>query len=174
VSLTDILSSGLTVLSAMITPAVLISACGTLILSTSMRLGRVVDRVRSLSDRFEQLARDEKKDEFEQKRMSMIFGQLDTLTSRARLLQRSITTLYVAVGVFVATSVSIGVVSITRLEFSWFPVIVGLAGAVLLFYASVLLIIEARLALVSTHKEMDFLWEMGQRYAPAEILHKRQ
>ena len=32
----------ISVLSAMITPAVLISACGTLILSTSNRLGRVL------------------------------------------------------------------------------------------------------------------------------------
>ena len=43
------------VLGAMITPAVLISACGALILSTSVRLGRVVDRVRALADRFEVL-----------------------------------------------------------------------------------------------------------------------
>jgi nicotinic acid phosphoribosyltransferase len=41
----------------MITPAVLISACGTMILSTSTRPGRVVDRVRSLSDRLEELAK---------------------------------------------------------------------------------------------------------------------
>lgn len=40
----------------MITPAVLISACAALILSTSTRLGRVVDRVRALSDRFEEMA----------------------------------------------------------------------------------------------------------------------
>ena len=38
----DHLAPSLAVLSAMITPAVLISACGTLILSTSQRLGRVV------------------------------------------------------------------------------------------------------------------------------------
>ncbi len=50
------LSSALSVLTAMITPAVLISACGTMILSTSTRLGRVVDRVRALSDRLEELA----------------------------------------------------------------------------------------------------------------------
>ena len=36
----------LAVLTAMITPAVLISACGALIFSTSTRMGRVVDRVR--------------------------------------------------------------------------------------------------------------------------------
>src|SRR4051812_43874585 len=46
-------SSAVAVLTAMITPAVLISACGALILSTSTRLGRVVDRVRLLIDRFE-------------------------------------------------------------------------------------------------------------------------
>ena len=44
----DPLSQALAVLTAMITPAVLISACGALILSTSTRLGRVVDRVRAL------------------------------------------------------------------------------------------------------------------------------
>jgi hypothetical protein len=38
----------LSVLSEMITPAVLISACGTLIFSTSTRLARIVDRVREL------------------------------------------------------------------------------------------------------------------------------
>ena len=40
----------------MITPAVLISACAGLILSTSVRLGRVVDRVRALSEKFEEMA----------------------------------------------------------------------------------------------------------------------
>jgi len=34
---------------AMITPAVLISASGTLVLSTGNRLGRIVDRVRVLT-----------------------------------------------------------------------------------------------------------------------------
>jgi hypothetical protein len=40
---------GLGLLTSMITPAVLISACGTLVFSTSTRLARIVDRVRSLS-----------------------------------------------------------------------------------------------------------------------------
>ena len=46
-------AAAIAVLTAMITPAVLISACGSMILSTSGRLGRVVDRVRALSDRLE-------------------------------------------------------------------------------------------------------------------------
>ena len=53
----ETLSSALAVLTAMITPAVLISACGALILSTSTRLGRVVDRVRMLIDSFEEMTK---------------------------------------------------------------------------------------------------------------------
>ena len=47
------ISAGLTVLTSMITPALLISASGTFILSTSNRLGRVIDRVRKLSEDME-------------------------------------------------------------------------------------------------------------------------
>src|ERR687890_2406873 len=98
------------VLTTMITPAVLISACGALILSTSVRLRRVVDRVRSLSDRFEGLAEEGDKLPLFEERRAVIFDQLDKLTSRARILQRAMTVFYVALGLFVATSVSIGVV----------------------------------------------------------------
>src|SRR5918998_603067 len=109
----DALSSALPVLTAMITPAVLISACGTLILSTSVRLGRVVDRVRSLSDRFEELARGADGVELFEERRAVIFDQLDKLTSRARILQRAMTVFYTAAGVLVLTSVAIGVVAAT-------------------------------------------------------------
>ncbi|MCV4614792.1 DUF2721 domain-containing protein, partial [Escherichia coli] len=45
------LNSTIEFLTAMITPALLISATGSLVLSTSTRLGRVVDRVRELERR---------------------------------------------------------------------------------------------------------------------------
>src|SRR5437899_11856918 len=85
-AIVDLMSSAVAVLTAMITPAVLISACGSMILSTSSRLGRVVDRVRTLSDKLDELA---VKDVAETKeRQGVIFAQLDKLTSRARILQR--------------------------------------------------------------------------------------
>ncbi|MBA3441070.1 MAG: DUF2721 domain-containing protein [Pyrinomonadaceae bacterium] len=164
------LSSSLAVLTAMITPAVLMSACGTLILSTTTRLGRVVDRVRSLSDRFEELARDNEGLELLEERRAVIFYQLDKLTSRARLLQRSMTVFYLALGIFVSTSVAIGIVALSGTQYHWIPVVFGLLGACLLFYGSALLIIEARLALMSVTSEMDFLWRLGQHYAPAELV----
>src|SRR5918994_1485592 len=100
------LSSALAVLTAMITPAVLISACGALILSTSTRLGRVVDRVRLLINDFEGMmmkTQDEDGLELFEERRAVIFNQLDKLTTRTRLLQKSMRVFYLSLGVFVAT-----------------------------------------------------------------------
>jgi hypothetical protein len=170
----DPTSSAVAVLTAMITPAVLISACGSMILSTSSRLGRVVDRVRGLSDKLEELAA---KDSAETKeRQGVIFAQLDKLTSRARILQRSMVAFYLATGMFVATSVAIGVVAVipSSPHYNYVPVIVGLLGACFLFYGSILLIFEARLALSTIHAEMDFIWGQSTRVAPADLVEQHK
>ena len=166
----DPTSSAVAVLTAMITPAVLISACGSMILSTSSRLGRVVDRVRSLSDKLEELAA--KQDEETKERQAVIFAQLDKLTSRARILQRSMVAFYLATGMFVTTSVAIGVVAVipSSPRYNYVPVIVGLLGACFLFYGSMLLIFEARLALSTIHAEMDFIWRQTTKVAPADVV----
>ena len=107
--------AAIAVLTAMITPAVLISACGSMILSTSSRLGRVVDRV------------------------------------------------------------PIGVVPFTgNQRYSMIPVVLGLAGACFLFYGSILLILEARLALSTIHAEMDFIWRQSKRATPPEIVEQHK
>ena len=168
------LSSALAVLTAMITPAVLISACGTMILSTSTRLGRVVDRVRALSDRLEELAHAEEQLEMFEERRTVIFIQLDKLTSRARILQRCMVSFYLALGIFVLTSVSIGIVAVSGARYYFVPVVLGLVGACFLFYGSVLLITEARLALGTIHAEMDFIWRLSQRLAPAGVVEKHK
>ena len=166
----DPTSSAVAVLTAMITPAVLISACGSMILSTSSRLGRVVDRVRALSDKLEELA--QKHTDETKERQGVIFAQLDKLTSRARILQRSMVAFYLATGMFVATSVAIGVVAVipSSPRYNLVPVIVGLLGACFLFYGSMLLIFEARLALSTIHAEMDFIWSQTTRVAPADLV----
>jgi len=165
------LTASLGVLTAMITPAVLISASGTMILSTSTRLGRVVDRVRSLSDRVRQLSTGDDPPEFFEEERAMVFDQLDKLTSRSRLLQRALTAFYLAVGVFVATSVAIGVVAaFFQVRAAWVPVVMGLIGACFLFYGSMLAVFEARLALSTTHAEMDFVWRITKRVMPKELV----
>ncbi len=172
----DPMSSAVAVLTAMITPAVLISACGSMILSTSTRLGRVVDRVRALSDKLEELAsRQQTENRDVRDRQAIIFAQMDKLTSRARILQRSMVTFYLALGMFVSTSVAIGVVAVIgNSRYNVLPVILGLIGACFLFYGSMLLIFEARLALSTIHLEMDFIWRQTTRVAPADVVEQHK
>ena len=164
------------VLTTMITPAVLISACGSMILSTSARLGRVVDRVRSLSDKLDEMTEPSEHGDSATERLKIIFEQLDKLTSRARLLQRCMVTFYLSLGMFVATSVAIGVVPFFtgNPRYNFVPVALGLAGACFLFYGSVLLIFEARLALSTIHAEMDYIWRQSKRLTPAEIVERHK
>jgi Protein of unknown function (DUF2721) len=167
--------AAIAVLTAMITPAVLISACGSMILSTSSRLGRVVDRVRALSDRLEAMTAEKERSPALVERQASIFQQLDKLTSRARILQRCMVTFYLSLGMFVATSVAIGVVPFTgNQRYNLVPVALGLAGACFLFYGSILLILEARLALSTIHGEMDFIWKQTKKATPAEIVEQHK
>ena len=100
-------SYSFSVLSAMFTPAVLISACGTLIFSTSTRLARVVDRVRELSRVIEQFSRDENADFFEERHVE-VDRQISIHARRVQLIQRSLTGFYVSLSMLVAATVAIG------------------------------------------------------------------
>jgi len=146
-------SAALAVLSAMITPAVLISACGTLVLSTSTRLARVIDRVRQMADRLELDGRKETVANYDQRRASLR-RQMLTLARRGRFLQFSLTLLYLGVATFVATSVAIGIVAAGWTNAVWLPVALALSGAMMLLAASLVLIAESRIALLTTLKEL--------------------
>jgi uncharacterized membrane protein YgcG len=104
-------SSSLQVLTAMITPAVLISACGTLIFSTSTRLSRVVDRVRSLA------AQLQSQQSGELVQQNQMLEQLTSVARRVVLLRSAMTCFYVATGLFVATSIAVGVITIAGLGY---------------------------------------------------------
>jgi hypothetical protein len=165
----DAPGDALAVLTAMITPAVLISACGALIFSTATRMGRVIDRVRSLSAKFEDLARNPQADDMAEERRALIYSQLERQTARARLIQRSMVAFYSALGVFVATSLAIAVTAAVARGYTWFAVMLGLLGAIFMLYGSVLLIIESRMALSAMLSEMEFLSKVSRRYAGDEL-----
>ncbi|MCI0571620.1 MAG: DUF2721 domain-containing protein [Myxococcaceae bacterium] len=159
------LDVALAVLTAMITPALLISACGTFILSTSNRLARIIDRVRRLSDGMEALVRDRGRLELLDERRRMLQAQLATHSRRAHLLQRSLMLFYVAAGVFVASSVALGVEALTGVPPAWVPVTLALLGAVVLFASCATLIVEARLQVHGLSGEMTFLRELVEHHA---------
>jgi hypothetical protein len=148
------------VLGAMITPAVLISASGTLVLSTSNRLTRVVDRVRHLAGEAERLR---KAGDEEEHRANLISEQLPLLSRRALLLRSALTALYSAIGLLVATSIAVGIVAVLGWAYGWIPIVLGLAGACALLYGSLLLVREARLAIGFTLRELTEIQDMVNR-----------
>src|SRR5918911_4348402 len=98
----DALNSTIEFLTAMVTPALLISASGSLVLSTSTRLGRVIDRVRQLEERLSELIYTEDKNDVPlyDKRVEVIVDLLDKVTSRSRILQRALATFYYGIVMF--------------------------------------------------------------------------
>jgi len=154
----DTLSSALAVLAAMITPALLISAAGMFILSTSNRLGRVVDRVRVIGDKLDALLHDTTGVELYEERKAMLMEQMRHQSGRAKLLQRTLSVFYITAGIFVLTSVAIGLDALfNRPGLHWLPVLLGLSGALCLLYGSGMLVMEARMAIASLNDEVQFL-----------------
>src|ERR1700761_4624130 len=70
-------------LSAMITPAIFLTANGSLIISTSNRMSRVVDRIRVLNDRGDELCRGDSRLDFIIDRREHVADQLDRLERRS-------------------------------------------------------------------------------------------
>jgi hypothetical protein len=160
------LSATLSVLSAMVTPAVLILASSSLILATSNRLTRAVERTRTISERVADLAVEEESRVMLAEERALLFEQLGRTARRARLLTRAMTRLYMALAIFIATSVSIGVVAVTGVAYAWIALGLGFIGAILLFWASLLLILESRISLTAVFDEMKFVQALGRHYAP--------
>ena len=167
------LNSTIEFLTAMITPALLISATGSLVLSTSTRLGRVVDRVRELEKRLSELIISEDKTGIPLygKRLEVIVHLLDKITSRARILQRAMSAFYYGLGIFILTSLTIAVVGIFGI-YRWLPIPVGIFGIAFLFYGSILMLRETAMATATIRAEMDFTWSLAKTVAPPEIISK--
>jgi hypothetical protein len=159
--------TGLSLLTAMITPAVLISACGTLIFSTSTRLARVVDRARHLSRLVEQVASGEVRD-FAAERRAEFERQFETYARRSQLVQASLTSFYLALGTFVGATIAIGLTAFLS-RVSWVPSVLGIAGTVMLFVGCMLLITETRLAVRALSAEMAFTMRLVELYAARAV-----
>ena len=170
VNIQDNFGSTIEFLTAMVTPTLLISATGSLVLSTSTRLGRVVDRARDLEKRLGEVIYVQNKDEVPlyEKRVEVIVDLLDKVTTRSRLLQRAMATFYYGLGMFILTSVTIAVVGLFNV-YRWVPIPVGVIGIMFLFYGSMLMLRETWMATATINTEMDFTWELARKVAPRDI-----
>lgn len=157
----DALSSS-RILTSMITPAVLISACGTLIFSTSARLGRIFDRVNVMKAEIEAILTG--KMDYPEERMAFISEQIRCAKKRAALIQKSMAALYTATALFVAASLAIAInTAYGSSEQAWIPTLIALAGGLFLFAASALLLYESRFNLTFVVRNIDFIEFLEER-----------
>lgn len=165
------LNSTIEFLTAMITPALLISATGSLVLSTSTRLGRVVDRARELETRLSDLIMTDDKNSIAlyEKRLDTIVNLLDKVTTRSRILQKAMSAFYYGLGFFILTSVTIAVAGIFDI-YRALPIPVGIVGILFLLYGSILMLRETRMATATINAEMDFTWTLAKTVAPKDII----
>lgn len=135
-------------LQTMITPAVLISATGTLIMSTSNRIAKVNERVRELAA----LAREEPTGP-----PGFVPRQLELLVRRLLLLRSALEALYASMALYVAASLVIGFSNLLDVLQGWIPVGLGLLGAAVMLLGSFQLVRESRLATRSSLDEVEYL-----------------
>jgi hypothetical protein len=135
----------ITVLPMAVGPVVLISGVGLLILSLTNRLGRVIDRGRSLA--FELRASPESK------HLSMT-DQLHILSRRAGLLQRAIVFAVLSVLFAGILVISLFLIAVMKIEVAWLIVglFIGAMGSLIVSLVSFLQ--ELRESLMAFHLEI--------------------
>ncbi len=156
------LSGTLTILSAMFTPAILVSACGSLILTTSQRLSRSLDRQREVAQLLRQNQQQATTSTPDPAEHGHLTQQLLFAIRRARLLQQAMTSLHLTLSIFIASIFTIGVFELLNSSKAWIIAGLSVAGAMLLLYASVLLIRESNLAHDDVAEETAYLTQFTQ------------
>lgn len=149
-------STALNLLSAMITPALLIVAAASLISCTLMRLARVGDRVRALSQLAEDI-RVGKCADHPAERRKEIGWEFLLYQRRGRLILIALSLQYASVGFFVATSVAVGLEFLLGNPWPFLPVGLCIVGILSLLTSSLLLLYENRLALKAMQREIEFV-----------------
>lgn len=150
------LAANYSTLTAMITPALFMTATGSLIISTPNRMSRIVDRIRQLNDQADLLSRGKTELDFPADRLDHIGGQLDRLIGRSAAIRQALTLLYLALAMFVGTSLMMGFHALLDIEILALPTTLAIVGVLFLLLASVQLTREAHAALWSNRLEIDF------------------
>ena len=145
-------------LSAMITPAIFLTATGSLIISTSNRMSRIVDRIRTLNDLSDSIDRGDSKLDFLPERLGHLDDQVIRLEWRSDRVRHTLSMLYVALATFVGTSLTLAVDTLigNRRVTASVATSLSVMGVGLMLLASINLVREARAALASNQREIHF------------------
>ncbi|AXK73562.1 DUF2721 domain-containing protein [Lysobacter sp. TY2-98] len=133
------------ILTTMLAPALLMTATGSMLVSANARLARVVDRLRGLIVEWNHVAPDPAARDLRIRRHRR----------RAHLVLRACQMLYLALGCFVGTSLTLAINAFLSYHLDVMPTVLAILGVVFLFGASLLLGSEVSLAVRSFDEELD-------------------
>ncbi|AGA25105.1 DUF2721 domain-containing protein [Singulisphaera acidiphila] len=151
-------------LSAMITPAIFLTANGSLIISTSNRMSRIVDRIRVLNDLGDRIGRRGADFDYPKERLANVEAELDRLVWRSYRIRYALVTLYLAFGAFVGTSLTLAIdVWTDKHSLIFLPTLLAVLGVFMMLAACVNLVREALEALRGNRKELWFFRELQAR-----------
>ncbi|MBX6313531.1 MAG: DUF2721 domain-containing protein [Isosphaeraceae bacterium] len=152
-----------TTLSAMITPAIFLTANGSLIISTSNRMSRIVDRIRVLNDLGDKLCRGATDLDFAEDRLAHLQDQLGRLQWRSDRIRFALIALYIAFGSFVGTSLALAIDIWAGNLLPALPTGLAILGVAMMLGACVNLVREALEALRSNRLEIRFYRDLHAR-----------
>jgi hypothetical protein len=150
-------------LSAMITPAIFLTANASLIISTSNRMSRVVDRIRVLNDLADKLGRGVTDLDYTAERLEHVHDQLHRLEWRNDRIRFALVMLYLAFSAFVGTSLFLAIDALIGNRLIALPTLLAVLGVGLLLGASINLVREALEALRTNRLEIRFYRELHER-----------
>ncbi|MGE3822577.1 MAG: DUF2721 domain-containing protein [Isosphaeraceae bacterium] len=143
-------------LSAMISPALFLTATGSLIISTSNRMSRIVDRIRVLNELGDRLDRGITDLDYPEARAAHVEEQLGELEWRSDRVRIALTLLYSAFCAFVGTSLELAGDVLLGSRIGPLATLTAVVGVMLLLVASTNLVREALWALKSNRREVRF------------------
>ena len=135
--------------TSIVTIAILISACGSLIISTSARLIRVTDICRGLCERA--------KTETIQAELDQVFFQLEKIGPRIKLLETALTLLYVSISCFTLCTLVLSLDHLIPKDLSPITLATGILGVLIMPLASILLVVERQFTMKSIWQEIDYV-----------------
>jgi|ERR1700694_569711 len=145
-----VLNPALSIVSAMITPAILILAAGSLVSSTLVRLGRIVDQTRALIAQAEKL-----KSQADQKTVALVEARINLQLRRAELARQALMGYYVSISLFLVSSLVIALLeAIHETKLYWIGPAIVIAGGAVLIFATATLLIEVNISAGTLREEV--------------------
>jgi|SRR5579872_5879926 len=142
-------SPALVIISAMITPALLILGSASLVATALQRLARAVDRARILLQF----------PDAEAQRLGYaeetLNRWLDRHLRRSIIAERAVLVFFAAVGTFVLDCLSIAVDHSLGNSLTWLPVSLTILGMLMMLCGACLMVLESRLASIQIHEEIQ-------------------